>query len=117
MTSPTSTTDPTVLRSRTSYVFQTHVATGVVLTLGRNNSSDQNKHTQHTTENLLSLLPELHRSDRWCVPVRPADSAGQTGGDRSRTETFQEASMTLLGYGTKATSETQTEENKNLHTP
>jgi hypothetical protein len=41
--------------------------------------------------NLHSLLPVLHRSDRWpapvrpVTPVRPVDSAGQVGGYSSRT--------------------------------
>jgi hypothetical protein len=42
------------------------------------------------------------------APVRLLDSTGPDGGYSSCTKTFQEASMTTLGPGTKTTSKTQT---------
>jgi hypothetical protein len=58
-----SNTSPT----RTSQVCQSHVATRVLLTLRANNTSDQNKHSQHAAENCTA-----------CCPYH----TGQTGGQR-----------------------------------
>jgi hypothetical protein len=63
----------------------------VPLDLGTNTQPSEPKHTNTHNGNLHGLLPVLHRSDRWAVPVRtvtpvrPVDSAGQAGGYSSRT--------------------------------
>jgi hypothetical protein len=63
----------------------------VLLDLGTNTQPSEPKHTNTHSGNLHGLLPVLHRSDRWPVPVRPVtpvrsvDSAGQAGGHNSRT--------------------------------
>jgi hypothetical protein len=75
----------------TTQVGQAHVATGVLLDLGTNKQPSEPKLTNTHSENLHSLLPVLHRSDRWPAPVRPVDSAGQTGGYNSRTTSVPES--------------------------
>jgi hypothetical protein len=85
-----SNTSPT----RTSQVCQCHVATRVLLTLGANNTTDQNKHSQHAAKNCIAC----------CLCY-----TGQTGGQRRSGRWQQEALVTPLGTGTKTTSQTQTE--------
>jgi hypothetical protein len=74
----------------TTQVGQAHVATRVPLDLGTNKQPFEPKHTNTHNGNLHGLLPVLHRSDRWPVPVRPVDKAGQAGGYSSRTTNVPE---------------------------
>jgi hypothetical protein len=69
----------------TTQVGQAHAATGVLLDLGTNKQPSKPKLTNMHSGNLHCLLPVLHRSYRWPVPVRPVDKAGQAGGYSSRT--------------------------------
>jgi hypothetical protein len=55
----------------TTQVGQGHVATGVLLDLGTNKHPFEPKHTNTHSGNMHGLLPVLHRSDRWPVPVKP----------------------------------------------
>jgi hypothetical protein len=81
----TNTASNTCLRL-TTQVGQVHAAIGVLLDLGTNKQSFKPEHTNSHSGNLHGLLPVLHRSHRWPVPVRPAtpvssvDRAGQAGG-------------------------------------
>jgi hypothetical protein len=81
----------------TTQVGQAHAATEVLLDLGTNKQPSEPKHTNTYSGNLHGLLPVLHWSDRWpasvrpVTPVRPVDSAGQTGGYNSRTTSVPES--------------------------
>jgi hypothetical protein len=81
----------------TTQVGQAHVATGVPLDLETNELPSEPKHTNMHSGNLHSLLPVLHRSDRWPAPVRPVtpirqmDRAGQAGGYSSHTTSVPES--------------------------
>jgi hypothetical protein len=92
----TNTASNTRLRP-TTQVGQVHVATGVPLDLGANKQPSKPKHTNTHSGNLHGLLPVLHRSDRWPVPVRqvtpvrPVNRAGQAGGYNSRTTNVPES--------------------------
>jgi hypothetical protein len=66
----------------------------VILTLGTNHSTNQNKHSQHVVEICIAC-------SLCCT--------GQTGGHIRCTEMFQEAQWLFLGPGTKTTSESQLE--------
>jgi hypothetical protein len=84
----TNTTSNTRLRL-TTQVGQVHEATEVLLDLGTNKQPSEPKHTNTHNGNLHSLLPVLHRLDRWpapvrpVTPVRPVDRDGQAGGYNS----------------------------------
>jgi hypothetical protein len=65
----TNTTSNTRLRL-TTQVGQARIATGVLLDLGTNKKPSEPKHTNTHSGNFHSLLPVLHRSDRWPAPVR-----------------------------------------------
>jgi hypothetical protein len=75
----------------TTQVGQAHTAIGMLLDLGTNKQPFQPKHTKTHNGNLHGLLPVLHRSDRWPVPIRPVDNAGQAGGYSSRTTNVPES--------------------------
>jgi hypothetical protein len=81
----------------TTQVGQVYAATEVLLDLGTNKEPSEPKHTNTHSGNLHGLLPVLHRSDRWPVPVRlvtpvrPVDRAGEAGGYSSRTTSIQES--------------------------
>jgi hypothetical protein len=105
----------------TTQVGQAHAATEVLLDLGTNKQPSEPKHTNTHSGNLHGLLPVLHRSDRWpapvrpVTPVRPVDSAGQTGGYISRTTSVPETSVTSLGPGTKTPQKHNLHGKKTLH--
>jgi hypothetical protein len=61
---------PTHVSDLTTKVGQDHVVTGVLLILGTNTQPSEPKLTNTHSGNLHGLLPVLHRSDRWPVPVR-----------------------------------------------
>jgi hypothetical protein len=89
----------------TTQVGQAHAATEELLDLGTNKQPSGPKHTDTHNGNLHGLLPVLHRSDRWPVPVRPvATTAAQ--------QVFQRASVTSLGPGTKTPQNTTCTEGK-----
>jgi hypothetical protein len=97
----------------TTQVGQVHVATGVPLNLGTNKQRSEPKHTNTHSGNLHGLLPVLHRSDRWpapvrpVTPVRPVDSAGQAGGNSSRTTSVPESLSDFSRPSNKTTPKTQ----------
>jgi hypothetical protein len=81
-------------------VSEDHVAIGVLLVLGTSTQPSEPKLINTHSRNLHALLPVLHRSNRWTAPVRlVATTVAQ--------QTFQVASVTPLGPGTKTTSKTQ----------
>jgi hypothetical protein len=69
----------------------------MLLDLETNKQPSEPKHTNTHSGNLHGLLPVLHRSDRWPVPVRPVtpvrlvDRAGQADGCSSRTTNVPES--------------------------
>jgi hypothetical protein len=75
--------------------------------LGTNKQPSEPKHTKTHSGYLHGLLPMLHRSDRWPVPVipvtpvRPLDSAGRAGGYSSRTTNVPESLSDFSSPGTK----------------
>jgi hypothetical protein len=81
----------------TTQVGQIYTATEVLLDLGTNKQLFEPKHTNTDSGNLHDLLPVLHRSDRWPVPVRPVtpvrpvDRVGQAGCYSSRTTSIPES--------------------------
>jgi hypothetical protein len=91
----------------------------VLLILGTNKQPSEPKHTNTHSKNLHSLLPVLHRSDRWPVlvrsvtPVRPVDRAGQVGGYSSRTTNVPESLTDFSRYWNKNTPKTQPARKKN----
>jgi hypothetical protein len=105
----------------TTQVGQAHVATRVPLDLGANTQPSEPKHTNTHIGNLHGLVLVLHRSDRWrapvrpVTPVRPVDSAGQTGGYRSRTTRVPESLSDFSRPWDKNTPKTQPEGRKTLH--
>jgi hypothetical protein len=78
----------------TTQVGQAHATTEVLLDLGTNKQPSEPKHTNTHSRNLHDLLPVLHRSDRWPVPVRPVATA-------AAQQVFQKASVDFLGPETK----------------
>jgi hypothetical protein len=64
----------------TTRVGQDHIATEVLLVLGTNTQPSERKLTNTHSRNMHCLLLVLHESDRWPVPVKPVDSAGQASG-------------------------------------
>jgi hypothetical protein len=100
----------------TTQVGQAHAATEVLLDLGTNKQPSEPKHTNTHSENLHGLLPVLHRLDRWPAPVRPVDSAGQTGGYSSRTRSVPESLSDFSRPWNKNTLKTQpAQKEKTLH--
>jgi hypothetical protein len=97
----------------TTQVGEAHAATGVLLDLGTNKQSSEPKLTNSHNGNLHSLLPVLHRADRWPAPVRPVtpvrlvDRAGQAGGYSSRTTSVLESLSDISRPWNKNTPETQ----------
>jgi hypothetical protein len=91
----------------TTQVGQAHVATGVPLDLGTNTQPSEPKHTNTHSGNLHNLLPVLHRSDRWPVPVRPVDRAGHASGYSSRTTNIPESLSDFSRPWNKTTLKTQ----------
>jgi hypothetical protein len=91
----------------------------VLLDLGTNKQPSNPKHTNTHSGNLHGLLPVLHRSDRWPVPVRPVtpvkpmDSAGQVGDYRSCTTSVLESLSDLCRPWNKNTPKTQLARNEN----
>jgi hypothetical protein len=79
----------------------------VLLDLGTNKQPSEPKHTKTHSGNLHSLLPVLHRSDRWPAPVRPVDSAGQAGGYSSSTTNVRESLSDFSTPWNKNTPKTQ----------
>jgi hypothetical protein len=79
----------------------------VLLDLGTNNQPSEPKHTNTHSGNLHSLLPVLHRSDRWLAPVRPVDIAGLAGGYSSRTTSVPESLSDFSRPWNKNTLKTQ----------
>jgi hypothetical protein len=81
----------------TTQVGQAHTATGVLLYLGTNKQPSEPKLTNTHSGNLHGLLPVLHQSDRWPMPVRlatlvrPVDRAGQAGSYSNRTTSVLES--------------------------
>jgi hypothetical protein len=61
--------------TRTTQVYQSHIATQVLLTLGANHSTNWNKTLPTLNRNLHSLLSVPHRSDRWLTSVRSVTPA------------------------------------------
>jgi hypothetical protein len=102
----------------TIQVGQVHVATGVPLDLGTNKQPSEPNHTNTHSRNLHGLLPVLHRSDRWPVPVRPVDRAGQAGGCSNRTTSVPKSLSDFSRPWNKNTSKNTTcKEGKTLHKP
>jgi hypothetical protein len=91
----------------TTQVGQVHAATKVLLDLGTNKLPPEPKHTNTHSGNLHSLLPMLHRSDRWPVPVRSVGRAGQAGGYSSRTTSIPESLSDFSRPWNKNTPKTQ----------
>jgi hypothetical protein len=97
----------------TTQVGQAHAASGVLLNVGTNKQPSEPKLTNTHSRNLHGLLPVLHRSDRWPVPVRlvtpvrPVDRAGQAGGYSSRTTSVPESLGDFSRPWNKNTSKTQ----------
>jgi hypothetical protein len=91
----------------TTQVGQDHVAIGLLLVLGTNTQPSEPKHTNTHSGNLHGLLSVLHRLDRWPAPVRPVSAPVRLVATAATQQTFQEASVTPLGPGTKTTPKTQ----------
>jgi hypothetical protein len=91
----------------TTQVGQAHVATGVPLDLVTNKQPSEPKHTNAHSGNLHGLLPVLHRSDRWTVPVRPVGRAGQAGGYSRRTTRVLQSLSDFSRLWNKNTPKTQ----------
>jgi hypothetical protein len=102
----------------TTQVGQDHVDTGVLLVLGANTQPSEPNSPTQTAEH--GLLPVLHRSDRWTVPVRPVtpvrlvDRASQDGGYSSGTTNVLECLGDSSRPWNKNTSKTQSTRKKNL---
>jgi hypothetical protein len=85
----------------------------VLLDIGTNKQPSEPKHTNTHSGNLHSLLPVLHRSDRWpapvkpVTPVRPVDRAGQAGGYSSHTTHVPESLRDFSRPWNKNTPKTQ----------
>jgi hypothetical protein len=90
----------------TTQVGQAHAATGV--DLGTYKQPSEPKRTNTHSENLHSLLPVLHRSDRWTAPVRLVATA-------AAQQAVQRALVTSLGPGTKTPQKYKYHGRKNLH--
>jgi hypothetical protein len=91
----------------TTQVGQDHIATRVLMVLGTNTQTFETKHTKRTIETYTACClcytgqtDGRCQSDRWIGPVGPVATA-------VAQQTFQEASETSLGPGTKTTSKTQ----------
>jgi hypothetical protein len=97
--------------------WPSHVATEVPLDLGTNKQPSEPKHTNTHSGNLHSLLPVLHRSDRWPVPVRPVDTAGQAGDYSSRTTNVPESLNDFSRPWNKNTPKHNLHGRKTLHKP
>jgi hypothetical protein len=97
----------------TTQVGQAHAATGVLLDLETKKQPFEPKLTNIHSGNLHGLLPALHRSDRWPVPVRPVDSAGQAGGYSSRTTSVPESLSDFSRPWNKNTPKTQHAQKEN----
>jgi hypothetical protein len=97
----------------TTQVGQVHAATEVLLDLGTNKQPPEPKYTNTHNKNLHGLLPVLHRSDRWPVPVRPVTPvrlvgrAGQAGGYSSCTTSVPESLNDFSRPWNKNTPKTQ----------
>jgi hypothetical protein len=91
----------------TTQVGQVHTSTEVPLDLGTNKQPSEPKHTNTHNGNLHSLLPVLHRSDRWPAPVRPVDRAGQAGAYNSCTTSVPESLSDFSRPWNKNTPKTQ----------
>jgi hypothetical protein len=98
----------------TTQVGQAHAANEVLLDLGTNKQPSEPKHTKTHSGNLHGLLPVLHRSDRWPAPVRPVTPFRPVA-TTSAQQTFQRASVTSLGPGTKTPPKHDLHERKTLH--
>jgi hypothetical protein len=79
----------------------------VLLDLGTNKQPSEPKHTNTHSGNLHGLLPVLHRSDRWPVPVRPVDRASQASGYNSRPTSVPESLSDFCRPWNKNTLKTQ----------
>jgi hypothetical protein len=105
----------------TTQVGQAHAVTGVLLDLGTNKQPSEPKHTNTHNGNLHNLLPVLHRSDRWPVPVRPmtlvrpVDRAGPASCYSSRTTSALESLSDFSSPGTKTPSKHNLHGRKTLH--
>jgi hypothetical protein len=104
----TNTASNTRLRLTTK-VGQVHTTTEVLLDLGTNKQPFEPKHTKTHSGNLHSLLPVLHRSDRWSALVRPVDRAAQAGGYGSHTTSVPQR---LSDFSRLFTRKTYTKPNK-----
>jgi hypothetical protein len=71
------------------------------------------KLTDTHSGNLHGLLPVLHRSDRWPMPVRPVDRAGQASGCSSRTTSVPKSLSDFSRPWNRNTPKTQPARNKN----
>jgi hypothetical protein len=97
----------------TTQVGQAHAATGVLLDLGTNKQPSEPKLTNTHNGNLHSLLPVLHRSNRWPASVRPVtlvrpvDRAGKASGYSSRTTSVPESLSDFSRPWNKNTPKTQ----------
>jgi hypothetical protein len=85
----------------------------MLLDLGTNKQPSEPKLTNTHSGNLHGLLPVLHWSDRWPVPVRPVtpvrpvDRTGQAGGYSSRTTSVPESLSDFSKPWNKNTPKTQ----------
>jgi hypothetical protein len=79
----------------------------VLLDLGTNKQPSEPKLTNTHSGNLQGLLPVLHQSDRWPVPVRPVDRASQAGGYSSCTTSVPESLSDFSRPWNKNTLKTQ----------
>jgi hypothetical protein len=91
----------------------------MLLDLGTNKQPPEPKHTNTHNGNLHSLLPVLHRSDRWTAPVRPVTPvrpvgrASQAGGYSSRTTSVLESLSDFSRPWNKHTPKTQPAQKEN----
>jgi hypothetical protein len=83
------------------------------LILGINKQPSEPKLTNTHNGNLHSLLPVLHRSIRWPVPVRPVDRAGQASGYGCRTTNVPKSHNDFSRPWNRNTPKTQPTRKKN----
>jgi hypothetical protein len=85
----------------------------VLLILGTNIQPSERKLTNTISENLHGMLSVLHRSNRWPVPVRPVDRAGQASGYSIHTTNVPESLSDFSRPWNKNTLKTQPAWTKN----
>jgi hypothetical protein len=88
----------------------------VLLIIGTNKQPSEPKLTNTHSGNLHGLVPVLHRSDRWPVPVRPVDRTGQAGVYSSHTTNVPESLNDLSRPWNKNTPKTQPARKKKPYT-